>query len=177
MPTEQNVNRSKIQQNPPVCNRGKRGDGKKDSGPRRIAAIFLWHNPPVGENRARQGDARVDRSKPMAKVLADHIIREARNLISDPEHWTQFELATTAEGESCDPCDPQAAAFCAYGALIRAACDAVRNSNLATLFARSAASVVLGDARDAEELFSINDDDGQEAVLALFDKALETQSA
>jgi hypothetical protein len=114
----------------------------------------------------------------MSKVLADHIIREASSLISDPAHWMQRELATAAEGESCDPCDPQAAAFCAYGALIRAACDVVHNSNLATLFARSAASVVLGDREsDAEELFTINDGEGREAVLALFDKALETQSA
>lgn len=41
----------------------------------------------------------------------------ARALITDPEYWTQCELAVGNMGESCNADDPDAYAFCALGAL------------------------------------------------------------
>jgi hypothetical protein len=80
----------------------------------------------------------------MSKTLVTQIIREARSLVADPDHWTQFELATTAGGEDCDPWDPKATAFCAFGALIKAAYGMSNDSRLAMRFAHSASAAMLG---------------------------------
>lgn len=47
------------------------------------------------------------------------VLIEARDLISDPEHFTQFALARDIEGRHCSPTSMQAVCFCSEGALIR----------------------------------------------------------
>jgi hypothetical protein len=113
----------------------------------------------------------------MSETLVTQIIREARSLIADPDNWTQCELAATAAGESCDPWNPEAVAFCAYGALIKAAYGISNDSDTAMQFAQSATAAMFGPGgSDPGQIYAINDaEEGREAVLALFDKSLEGQ--
>jgi hypothetical protein len=114
----------------------------------------------------------------MSAPIVTQIIIGARNLIADPENWTQCQLAITAAGESCDPWDKSAVKFCAYGALLKAALDLVGNDSRATVrLADSAARVLLSGGEDnggcfSEGLFAINDYNGHGAVMELFDKVL-----
>jgi hypothetical protein len=110
----------------------------------------------------------------MSEILVTHIIREARSLIADPDCWTEGQLATTAAGGSCDPWGPHAVRFCAFGALIKAAYGMSKDRDLAMHFAQSATAAMFGPGgSNPEQLFEINDDEGREAVLELFDKSLE----
>lgn len=47
------------------------------------------------------------------------ILKEARALITDPEHWTQGDHAIENTGASIDPLNEAAYAWCADGALCR----------------------------------------------------------
>jgi hypothetical protein len=112
----------------------------------------------------------------MSENLVTQIIREARSLIANPDSWTEGQLATTAAGENGDPCDREAARFCAFGALVKVAYEISNDNDVAMHFAQSAITTMFGPGRsDPEQLYEINDDEGREAVLELFDKALEGQ--
>ena len=108
----------------------------------------------------------------MSETLVTQIIREAMSLVADPGSWVEFDLATTAEGESCEPWDPQAARFCAFGSLIKAAYGISSDGDLAMRFAQTAAAAMLGCGGNPERLFEINDGEGREAVLELFEQTL-----
>jgi hypothetical protein len=114
----------------------------------------------------------------MSETLVTQIIREARSLVANPDSWIECELATTAAGESCQPWDPEATRFCAFGPLIKAAYEISNDSDIAMHFAQSATATMFGPGgSDPGQLFAINDDEGREAVLELFDKTLEVQRA
>jgi len=49
------------------------------------------------------------------------ILIRARELIYDPEHWTQMAFARDVIGASCEPENKYAASWCARGAVRRAA--------------------------------------------------------
>jgi hypothetical protein len=44
----------------------------------------------------------------MSETLVTQVIREAVSLVANPATWTECDPATTADGYSCEPCDPQA---------------------------------------------------------------------
>jgi hypothetical protein len=114
----------------------------------------------------------------MSNTLTVQIIKEARNFLASPRKWTRFYLAKTAQGESCDPWEPRAVRFCAYGALFKAAHDVSKDPVIAHHFAASAATVITGNEEDTDsvtKLFQINDGQGRKAILELFDKALSAQ--
>lgn len=118
----------------------------------------------------------------MSKTLQGQILWNARNLIANPKHWVQNDLAKTANNESCQPWDPKAVKFCAFGALLKTAYDATGDQDIAWHFAHVAtASVLASDTSDDaylyEGLFEINDRQGRLAVLALFDRALAAEAA
>lgn len=48
-------------------------------------------------------------------------LQAARDLITDPAHWTQHILARRADGSACLPDDPAATRWCAAGALAKIA--------------------------------------------------------
>jgi hypothetical protein len=128
---------------------------------------------PGGQNR-RVGGIAHSKEQAMSETLVTQIIREARNLIANPDSWIEGELARTAAGESCDPWDAEATRFCAYGALVRAAYGISNDSNTAMHFAQSATAVMFGPGgSDPGQLYEINDgEEGREAVLKLFDETL-----
>ncbi len=115
----------------------------------------------------------------MSNTLTIQIIKEARDLLANPENWTQFELAATVDDESCQPWQPEAAKFCAYGALLKCAHDLCGDLAIAHHFVDSALTDIFGDKADTDQLsttiFQVNDREGRKAVLELFDKALAAQ--
>ncbi len=109
----------------------------------------------------------------MSETLVTQIIREAIGLVADPGTWTEFDLAITADGASCEPWDVTATRFCAFGALIKAAYGISNDRDLAMHFAQAATAAMFGQGgSDPEQLFTINDGEGWEAVLELFEKTL-----
>jgi len=44
-------------------------------------------------------------------------LQAARDLITDPKHWTQKSSARNNDGIPVDPSDPSAVSFCVYGAM------------------------------------------------------------
>lgn len=111
----------------------------------------------------------------MSKSLDHQIVARARKLISDPERWTQCELAVSKLGTPVGPSDDIADGFCAVGALTRAASDltgdvfAARLAYDVHMALLSFAEIVPG----ATTLECINDArHGHAAILKLFDDYL-----
>lgn len=96
------------------------------------------------------------------------VIRQARTLISNPEHWTTGEAAKDANGQVVPSSDKNACKFCAVGAILHCGGDGFTILEL---------EYVLGLVRGADPsltpLAYVNDYEGREAVLKLFDAYLE----
>ncbi len=113
----------------------------------------------------------------MSKPLVQQVAERARGLVDDPRTWTQYAIARTGNNRHCEPTDPKAARFCAYGAILRAAYDVAGDQDRAQRLADQAAMLITG--RDNpyaafEELIAINDGQrvsARKAVLQLFDDA------
>ena len=93
--------------------------------------------------------------------------------------WTRNYLALTHDNRECDPTDPRAVRFCAYGALVRSAYDLTGDEVRAGMLAGSVAMSITG--RQApqeafEDIYTMNDGpavSSRRAILNLFDTALE----
>lgn len=96
---------------------------------------------------------------------AKQALIDARDLIADPERWTKHTFARDAKGKEVDPKSPDATCFCGLGALIK-----VVNGDLAAF---KWARVALADADIEHTVSMVNDFQGHDAVLSLFDKAIE----
>ena len=55
----------------------------------------------------------------MSKSLDYQVLLRARALVEMRSTWTRHCLALTRNRRECDPTDPRAVRFCAYGALVR----------------------------------------------------------
>ena len=95
------------------------------------------------------------------------IVRVARDLIADPEHWCWGEFAQTAVGVSCSWGSPDACRWCAEGAL-RYAAIKVLDFDLDSFETLEP----IGAIAYPDSLTNINDNQGHAAVLKLFDEAL-----
>lgn len=112
----------------------------------------------------------------MSKQTAE-ILRQARELISDPERWctdayAEMPSLTGGLGEACNPTYSEACKWCAAGAVGKVTDDddplfntAWRSSSLYPL--EQAAQDLYG--RHIEE---VNDVLGHEAVMTMFDRAI-----
>jgi hypothetical protein len=115
----------------------------------------------------------------MSKPLQHQIIARARQIITDPAHWTQCELAQFKNNRSAKPWHQRAQRFCAVGALMRAASELSPDRFTAEDLANDALIAVLSFAEipASETLHSINDaHDGHVNVLKLFDAFLAGRS-
>jgi hypothetical protein len=112
----------------------------------------------------------------MSKSLHHQIVARARELISDPERWTQRELAVTKIGTPVEPSDHFADRFCAVGALTRAASELTGDVFAADGLAYDAHMALLTFAEitpGTTTLECINDArHGHSAALNLFDDYL-----
>ncbi|KAB2920798.1 MAG: hypothetical protein F9K29_00565 [Hyphomicrobiaceae bacterium] len=115
----------------------------------------------------------------MSKPLVNQISARARALVGDPATWTQYTLALTRNNRDCDPTDPRAARFCAYGALVRAAFELTADRDKARTLAGEAAMAMTGRETPEEayeELYAINDGPRRSsriAIMSLFDASLQ----
>lgn len=92
------------------------------------------------------------------------VLRAARNLISDPKHWTRGSFARDKEGRMVLPEDRRATQWCAAGAIYATTRDRAT---------RGCAQNALRHALPAGGIWLNNDqDDGHERMLAAFDKAI-----
>jgi hypothetical protein len=105
------------------------------------------------------------------KVKVDDVIRAALPLIENEETWTGGPWdARSRDGYAADPLNPDAVRWSAHGALEKAALDLTSDRSRAiALEARAARSLKMLSGRP---LHDINDEEGREAVVALFKKAL-----
>lgn len=104
----------------------------------------------------------------MKKVC--EILKKARELITDPEHWTRDTYARDAEGEYCNMNSPRAAKFCALGAIRR-----VSNSmSLGYLDSDARVAMdMLARKIGGPSIAQFNDHHTHEEVLAKFDGAIK----
>jgi hypothetical protein len=109
----------------------------------------------------------------MTTTIEKQVLMNARALIADPAHWAWGTLASTASGQSVDPCHPSATQWCAAGALYRAAYDLVGDRDEARRIGNKVASTVYPRRWWSGSLPAFNDRRGHAAVLEVFDKALQ----
>ena len=97
------------------------------------------------------------------------IIEGARFLVANKATWTQRTNARDSDGYSTDSNNPNARRWCALGALEKVANPSGYEAGLAS----EAAWQLSGNIG----LAAINDHDGREAVLTLFDDWLDANRA
>jgi hypothetical protein len=94
------------------------------------------------------------------------VLRAARKLIEDPEHWTTAALARDANGKEVPPDAGEAVRWCAYGA-----CVVVSRSGLLMDLSQRALEKAAS-ASGGGGVEAVNDNDGHAAVLELYDTAI-----
>ena len=115
----------------------------------------------------------------MSKSLNYQIVEGARALVELRSTWTRYYLALTHDNRECDPTDPRAVRFCAYGALMRSASDLTGDGRRAAMLAGRVAMSMTGrhTPQEAfEDIYTMNDGpavSSRRAILNLFDTALE----
>jgi hypothetical protein len=114
----------------------------------------------------------------MAKPLFTQVVERARGYVAVRSHWTRYALALTRNNRDCDPLDPRAARFCAFGALVRASFELTGDADRARRLAAETAMWMTGRA-SAEEayeaIYTINDGpavSSRRAILELFEASL-----
>lgn len=114
----------------------------------------------------------------MSKSLSYLVVDGARALVEVRSTWTRNYLALTRNNRDCDPTDPRAVRFCAYGALVRSAYDLTGDEGRANMLAGNVAMSLTGrdTAQEAfEDIYTVNDGPAvpsRRAILDLFDRAL-----
>jgi hypothetical protein len=106
----------------------------------------------------------------MAKSPQHQIIARALEIISDESRWTRGSMARLADSKPCGCLNPRAACFCAVGALNRAAGELLTQNGF--YHASEAEHKVLLANNELRDLPSVNDVEGREAVIAMFEVAL-----
>lgn len=97
-------------------------------------------------------------------------LRIAKTRIADPDHWCQRSFARDASGEDVGWYSQYAVKWCAEGALRATVGDAHEVSDLLTAAARE----VLGKAvSDIAPVPTVNDQLGHDAVMEMYDRAIE----
>ena len=114
----------------------------------------------------------------MSESIFKLVVERARDLVAIRARWTRFALARTRNDRICDPLDPAAVRFCAYGALIRAAFLVTGSRETALLMARRTARRMTGARSDLEGVADLNalsdlpPVEARRRLRALFDAAL-----
>lgn len=106
-------------------------------------------------------------------MTSKELLEGAKQLISDPERWTQKALARDGGGRSCLPWEQEAACWCVMGALQRAEHNHQAFGS-ATLNAMIALQSGAAAVNPAFGLFDFNDhaDTKHGDVLAALDNAI-----
>jgi hypothetical protein len=110
----------------------------------------------------------------MSQPLERQIIEQARALIATPATWTQGEFARDAAGTPVSWRSREAAQFCLWGALNRAAYDMTGDRRRSIALADRAAAAM---REEGISLSRVNDNGTHDDVLALFDTFLRKRAA
>lgn len=102
------------------------------------------------------------------KSFAD-ILRQSREKIADPKHWTKGNFAQDEEGEPVSTTSPRAVCWCAIGAI-----DATAGGLAALYWLSDAVHEKAGPSCSVSEF---NDKSEHADVLAAFDRAIELAEA
>ena len=100
------------------------------------------------------------------------ILIEARELISDPERWTQGVYARDAQGIFTDWDSPEAVSWCVTGAIakvVRSVQESKGDYNALVMSALDKLRCAIGH----DGVTAFNDAHNHAEVLAAFDKAIE----
>ena len=97
------------------------------------------------------------------------VLRQARDLISDPSRWHQGSLATNRLGHTCEPDDSSAVRWCAAGAILRV--DPASHGLAARYLSRYCIS------SRVQMLAGLNDNGTHKEVLRLFDDCIRELEA
>lgn len=97
------------------------------------------------------------------------ILREARDLISDPARWTRHELARDKDGNAVHPTSEEATCWCAQGALAKVH---GRENYLSSRSYALLSSHASPQWRFRAEPSYVNDCNGHQATLAMYDRAI-----
>jgi hypothetical protein len=108
----------------------------------------------------------------MAKLLQHQIIERALEIISDESKWTRGAMARNKLGHSCSAWDHEAVRFCAIGAIYRAAFDMLGETLDSAVVEITEACIVAANGLEHSSIPSVNDHEGRDAVVAMFQKAL-----
>lgn len=97
-------------------------------------------------------------------------LTKARDLISNPDRWTTGHYARDDKGNGCDTLDERATCFCAVGALAH-----VNRQDLGFDTDMPGLEVLQQAADDLFEASppAVNDHRGHDAILRVFDHAIE----
>lgn len=93
------------------------------------------------------------------------VLKAARELISDPARWTQFESARDEFGNPIPARDQKACSFCSVGAFSRVCMDF-------SFEVRDAAEEAFYEAIGSSSIATFNDSHTHPEVLAAFDAAI-----
>lgn len=99
----------------------------------------------------------------MTELSTVDVLHRARELIAEPEHWTQGAPARDRRGDSCDVFNKHAVSWCVVGVICRAGLTEARNDALEA-FARVIFGGIVPWNEDPERTHA--------EVLAAFDRAI-----
>lgn len=97
------------------------------------------------------------------------LLIEARKVIEDPAHWTTEFVARNKDGASVVSTSLEAVCWCAMGALLKCRKEAFSDYDRATDLLNTVAWTMSG-----MYFTELNDSMGHEAVLKMFDMAIES---
>lgn len=101
------------------------------------------------------------------------ILTKARELISDPAHWTQGEMARNSRGKQEAACSGAAVKWCALGAIIRMADEPLVEKRTIIALTR----LLRGSIANYGSIADYNDTHSHSEVLALLDAAIASFTA
>ena len=108
----------------------------------------------------------------MAMPLQHQIISRALEIVSDERTWTRGAMARTHFGRPCAVWDLAAVSFCAVGALARAAFELLGPNVDATVVEIAETYVLAANCAGHLSLPGVNENDGREAIVRMFTRAL-----
>ena len=99
------------------------------------------------------------------------ILIEARKLIAQPEHWTQYEMARDVDGNPVEWDTQEAFSFCSFGAIDRV--SRVRDC-LGCDMTYQQLNLWVKENTDGDMFTDFNDNRSHAEVLAAFDEVIQT---
>ena len=109
----------------------------------------------------------------LASMTTAEVLQKARDLIADESRWTHGYYAKDESGHDVEPNEPSACRWCALGAVYHV----LDLSEQETLSDPEAVRALDDAAGYYGSTVDVNDYEGHDAVLALYDRAIAAEAA